>query len=153
MKLARLFYIATVFSLLSVSHVDAASVRVAYSAISGAMAPLWVTQEGGYFRREGLDIELLYIGGGSLLIQSVLGGDVQFAYGPSVPVVNAALRGSDLVLIANTGDTLIFSVMTKPEIKDPADLKNKRVGVTRLGGYSRSRAGICPKEVGAPKRS
>jgi NitT/TauT family transport system substrate-binding protein len=48
--------------------------------------------------------------------------------------VNAALRGSDLVLIANTGDTLIFSVMTKPEIKDPADLKNKRVGVTRLGG-------------------
>ena len=30
----------------------------------------------GYFRREGLDVELLYIGGGSLLIQSILGGDV-----------------------------------------------------------------------------
>jgi NitT/TauT family transport system substrate-binding protein len=134
MKLARLFYTAAVLSLLSVSHVEPAPVRVAYSAISGAMAPLWVTKEGGFFRREGLDVELLYIGGGSLLIQSVLGGDVQFAYGPSVPVVNAALRGSDLVLIANTGDTLIFSVMTKPEIKEPADLKNKRVGVTRLGG-------------------
>jgi len=81
-----------------------------------------------------LDVELLYIGGGSLLIQSILGGDVQFAYGPSVPVVNAAFRGSDLVFVANTGDTLIFSVMTKPEIKEPADLKSKRVGVTRLGG-------------------
>jgi NitT/TauT family transport system substrate-binding protein len=134
MKLSRLFCTMGGLLLLSVSHVEAAPVRVAYSAISGAMAPLWVTQEGGYFRREGLDIELLYIGGGSLLIQSVLGGDVQFAYGPSVPVVNAALRGSDLVLIANTGDTLIFSVMTKPEIQHPADLKNKRVGVTRLGG-------------------
>ena len=85
------------------------------------------------FRREGLDIEILYIGGGSLLIQSILGGDVQFAYGPSVPVVNAALRGSDLVFIANTGDTLIFSVMTKPEIKEPTDLKSKRVGVTHGG--------------------
>jgi NitT/TauT family transport system substrate-binding protein len=134
MKLARLFFTAAVLSLLSVSHVEPAQVRVAYSAISGAMAPLWVAREGEFFRREGLDVELLYIGGGSLLIQSVLGGDVQFAYGPSVPVVNAALRGSDLALIANTGDTLIFSVMTKPEIKEPADLKNKRVGVTRLGG-------------------
>lgn len=86
------------------------------------------------FRREGLDVELLYIGGGTLLVQSMLGGDVQFAYGPSVPVINAALRGSDLVLIANTGDTLIFSVMTKPDIKEPMDLKGKKVGVTRLGG-------------------
>ena len=120
--------------LLCLSRAQAAPVRVAYSAISGAMAPLWVTQEGGYFRRERLDVELLYIGGGSLLIQSILGGDVQFAYGPSVPVVNAAFRGSDLVFVANTGDTLIFSVMTKPEIKEPSDLKSKRVGVTRLGG-------------------
>ena len=135
MKFPRLLThtLAVVF-LLSLSQAQAAPVRVAYSAISGAMAPLWVTQEGGYFRREGLDVEILYIGGGSLLIQSILGGDVQFAYGPSVPVVNAALRGSDLVFIANTGDTLIFSVMTKPEIKEPIDLKSKRVGVTRLGG-------------------
>jgi hypothetical protein len=50
---------------------NAAPLRVAYSAISGAMAPLWVAQEGGYFKREGLDVELLYIGGGSLLIQSM----------------------------------------------------------------------------------
>jgi NitT/TauT family transport system substrate-binding protein len=114
--------------------VEAAPVRSAYSAISGAMAPLWTTQEGGYFRREGLDTELPYIGGGTLLIQAMLGGDIQFAYGPSVPVVNAALRGSDLVFIANTGDTLIYSVMTKPEIKEPADLKGTRIGVTRIGG-------------------
>jgi NitT/TauT family transport system substrate-binding protein len=119
---------------LGVSHVHATPIRIAYSAISGAMAPLWITQQGGYFRREGLDLELLYIGGGTLLIQSMLGGDVQFAYGPSVPVVNAALRGSDLVFIANTGDTLIFSVMTKPEIREPPDLKGKKIGVTRVGG-------------------
>jgi ABC-type nitrate/sulfonate/bicarbonate transport system substrate-binding protein len=135
MKLAHIStYTIAALLLLSLDRAQAAPVRVAYSAISGAMAPLWVTQEGGFFRRQGLDVELLYIGGGSLLIQSILGGDVQFAYGPSVPVINAALRGSDLALIANTGDTLIFSVMTKPEIKEPTDLKSKRVGVTRLGG-------------------
>jgi NitT/TauT family transport system substrate-binding protein len=119
---------------LATNSAAAAPLRVAYSAISGAMAPLWVAQEGGYFKREGLDVELLYIGGGSLLIQSMLSGDVPFAYGPSVPVINASLRGSDLVLIANTGNALIFSIMARPDIKQPSSLKGKKVGVTRLGG-------------------
>ena len=70
---------------------QAAPLRVAYSAISGAMSTLWVAEGGGYFKREGLDTELLYIGGGSLLIQAMLSGDVPFAYGPSVPVINASL--------------------------------------------------------------
>lgn len=116
------------------STLAAAPLRIAYSAISGAMSTLWVAQDAGYFKREGLDTELLYIGGGTLLIQSMLSGDVPFAYGPSVPVINATLRGSDLVLIGNTGNSLVFSIMSRPEIKQPAQLRGRRVGVTRLGG-------------------
>jgi ABC-type nitrate/sulfonate/bicarbonate transport system substrate-binding protein len=130
---ARVF-IAMVFVLGNVQFSAAAPLRIAYSAISGAMSTLWVAQEGGYFKREGLDTELLYIGGGSLLIQSMLSGAVPFAYGPSVPVINASLRGSDLVLIGNTGNSLVFSIMARPEIKQPAQLRGKKVGVTRLGG-------------------
>src|SRR3954468_15739689 len=91
--------------------IQAPPMRISYSAISGAMSSLWIAQEGGYFKREGLDVELLYIGGGSLLIQSMLSGDVPIAYGPSVPVINAGLRGADLVLIGNTGNSLVFSIM------------------------------------------
>jgi ABC-type nitrate/sulfonate/bicarbonate transport system substrate-binding protein len=125
---------AVVAIFFSASAAWSAPLHVAYSAISGAMAPLWVAQDGDYFRREGLDTRLLYIGGGSLLIQSMLGGDVQFAFGPSVPVVNATLRGADLVLIANTGNAMVFSIMSRPELKNPPDLKGKKIGVTRLGG-------------------
>ena len=64
----------------------------------------------------------------------MLSGDVPFAYGPSVPVIRASLRGAGLVLIGNTGNSLVFSVMSRPEIKQPANLKGKKVGVTRLGG-------------------
>jgi ABC-type nitrate/sulfonate/bicarbonate transport system substrate-binding protein len=64
----------------------------------------------------------------------MLSGEVPFAYGPSVPVINASLRGSDLVLIGNTGNALVFSIMSRPEIKQPVQLKGKKVGVTRLGG-------------------
>jgi NitT/TauT family transport system substrate-binding protein len=131
---------------------NAAPLRVAYSAISGAMSPLWVAQEGGYFKREGLDVELLYIGGGSLLIQSMLGGAVTFAYGPSVPVINASLRGANLVLIGNTGNSLVFSIMSRPEIRQATDLKGKRVGVTRLGGSTDWALDAALKDWGMERR-
>ncbi|HEX5605052.1 MAG TPA: ABC transporter substrate-binding protein [Candidatus Binatia bacterium] len=130
----------------------AAPLRIAYSAISGAMATLWVAQEAGYFKREALDTELLYIGGGSLLIQSMLSGEVPFAYGPSVPVINAALRGADLVLVANTGNALVFSIMSRPEIKQPANLKGKKIGVTRLGGSTDWALAAALKQWGIQRR-
>jgi ABC-type nitrate/sulfonate/bicarbonate transport system substrate-binding protein len=132
--------------------VVAAPLRIAYSAISGAMASLWVAQESGYFKRERLDTELLYIGGGSLLIQSMLSGDVPFAYGPSVPVINATLRGADLALIGNTGNSLIFSIMSRPEIKQPAQLKGKKIGVTRLGGSTDWALDAALKQWGIERR-
>ena len=132
--------------------VYAAPLRIAYSAISGAMSSLWVAQEGGYFKREGLDAELLYIGGGSLLIQSMISGDVPFAYGPSVPVINASLRGANLVLIGNTGNALVFSVMSRPEIKQASQLKGKKVGVTRLGGSTDWALDAALKQWGLERR-
>lgn len=134
------------------SAVEAAPLRIAYSAISGAMSSLWVAQEAGYFKREGLDVELLYVGGGSLLIQSMISGDVPFAYGPSVPVINASLRGADLVLIGNTSNSLVFSIISRPEIKQSANLKGKKVGVTRLGGSTDWALDAALKQWGLERR-
>ncbi|MBM4299603.1 MAG: hypothetical protein FJ143_17825, partial [Deltaproteobacteria bacterium] len=112
----------------------AESIRLAYSSISGAMASLWVAQDYGYFRRQGLDVQLLYIGGGSLVTQALIGGDVQFARLGASPVIQASLRGLSMKMIANTINTLVFSLMARPEILSFKDLKGKRIGLTRLGG-------------------
>lgn len=149
MKTMRLLFLVALFGFLMCrSPVSAAPIRVDYSAISGAMAPLWVTQEADLFKREGLDVEVLYIPGGSLVIQAMLAGDLQFAFGPSVPVIHATLRGLDLVLIANTGNTLVFSIMSRPEVKAPTNLRGKKVGVTRLGGSTDWALDFALKEWG-----
>jgi NitT/TauT family transport system substrate-binding protein len=109
-------------------------VRIAYSAISGAMGPLWVAHDLGIFSRQGLDVQLLYIGGGSVVTQALIGGDVQFVRLGASAVMQASLRGADLKMIGNTINSLVFSLMTRPEIKSPGDLKGKKIGVTRLGG-------------------
>ena len=149
---ARVLLLLFLGTLSLASAVQAAPLRVAYSAISGAMSSLWVAQEAGYFKREGLDVDLLYIGGGSLLIQSMISGDVPFAYGPSVPVINASLRGADFVLIGNTGNSLVFSIMSRPEIRQPANLKGKKVGVTRLGGSTDWALEAALKQWGLERR-
>jgi NitT/TauT family transport system substrate-binding protein len=109
-------------------------IRLAYSSISGAMAPLWVAQDYGYFRRHGLDVQLLYIGGGSVATQALLGGDVQFGRLGANAIVQASLRGANLKMIGNTINTLLFSLMARPEIQTAKDLKGRKIGLTRLGG-------------------
>lgn len=121
-------------SLWGAGSARAERVRVAYSSISGAMGPLWTANDLGLFNRNGLEVQLLYIGGGSVVTQALLGGDVQFVRLGASAVMQASLRGMDLKMIANTINRLVFSLMSRPEIKSPADLKGKKIGVTRLGG-------------------
>lgn len=121
-------------SFFAVAPSGAASVRIAYSSISGAMGPLWVAYDMGMFKRHGIDVQLLYIGGGSVVMQSLLGGDVQFVRLGANAIVQASRRGANLKIIANTINTLVFSLMARPEIQTAKDLKGKKFGVTRLGG-------------------
>jgi ABC-type nitrate/sulfonate/bicarbonate transport system substrate-binding protein len=67
-------------------------------------------------------------------------------------VINASLRGADLVLIGNTGNSLVFSIMSRPEIKQPANLKGKKVGVTRLGGSTDWALDAALKQWGLDRR-
>lgn len=129
-----LFLAAAVAFFLSAGSGRAERVRVAYSAISGAMGPLWMAHDLGLFNRQGLDVQLLYIGGGSVATQALIGGDVQFVRLGASAVVQASLRGAELKMIANTINRLVFSLMSRPEIQSPSDLRGKKIGVTRLGG-------------------
>jgi ABC-type nitrate/sulfonate/bicarbonate transport system substrate-binding protein len=142
------FLLAVILSLGAAGAAHAEKIRIAYSAISGAQLPLWVAQDQGLFRRQGLDTDLLYIGGGSVVVQAMLGGEVRFTRAAAPGIVQASLRGADLVMIANTVNTLVYSVMTRPEIKNPEDLRGKVLGVTRLGGATDYVVGLLAKKWG-----
>jgi NitT/TauT family transport system substrate-binding protein len=131
---SSILLLTVILALSAAGSAQAEKIRIAYSAISGVQLPLWVAQDKGLFKRHGLDTDLLYIGGGSVVVQAMLGGEVQFTRASAPGIVQAALRGADLVMIANTVNTLVYSVMTRPDVKIPEDLRGKKFGVTRLGG-------------------
>ncbi len=116
-----------VFFCLAGSSVRAEDLRIAYSAINGAQAPLWVAVEESIFSRHGLNVELIYIGGGSVVAgKPLISRDVQLARVRPNSVIQASLKGANLKMIANTVNTLVGSLMAKPAIRSPRGFWSER---------------------------
>ncbi len=108
-------------------------INVAYSSISGNIAPLWVTQDKGFFRKYGLEVQSILIESGTTTAQALVAGDIAFASVAGPPVIQSALRGADVVMIASVINTLTFQLFTERGITRPDQFKGKAVGVTRYG--------------------
>jgi NitT/TauT family transport system substrate-binding protein len=109
------------------------TVRIAVGTVSIASLPTWVAKESGYFTREGLQAELIYIRGGPQTLSALVGGDVNFAQVYSGPILSAHLTGADTVIVAGLVNQPLFSVMTAPSIDKPEDLRGKKVGISTYG--------------------
>ena len=108
-------------------------INVAFSSISGNMAPLWVTYEKGFFRKYGLDVQVILIESGTTTAQALVAGDISFAQVAGPAVIQSHLRGADTVMIAGVVNTLTFQLFTEKGITRPDQFKGKSVGVTRYG--------------------
>lgn len=107
--------------------------RLVYPAPSPTYLAAWVAREGGHFRDQGLNVELIYIPSGSLVIQAMLAGEAPVVFSGGRALVSATLGGADLVMIAGVVNVPAFYIMAVPEIKSLEDLRGKKVGVTRIG--------------------
>ena len=109
---------------------------IGWSAIAGSQAPFWITKEAGLFEKNGIDVTMIYVDGGSKATQAMMSGDMPIAQvGGNAPVV-ARLRGADITLIAGLLNVLAYSMVVAPEIKKPEDLKGKKLSVSRFGSNS-----------------
>ena len=114
-------------------------VRVGLSALSPTNWAVWVAEEQGFFKKHGIDPQVIFIGGGSARgVNALLAKDVQFMVIGGVGVITAALQGADVVMIASNVNLSTQRIISKPAIKTPQELKGKRVGVVSLGGNTHS---------------
>jgi NitT/TauT family transport system substrate-binding protein len=109
--------------------------RVAYPAPAGAFLPLWAAQDAGIFKKHGLQVELIAVGSSTRGIAAIVSGDLDILAGGGSSGVTSQLQGySDMALFANVIQSFLFSVMVQPSITEVAQLRGKRMGVTRFGG-------------------
>src|SRR5947207_7431164 len=106
---------------------------VGYTSASGVFAGLWIAQEAKLFDKYNIDSHLVLIASGSLMVQSMLGGDLPISAAAGSASVDAALAGSDMTMFGALVKVPAFYIMALPEIKSIEDLRGKSVGVTRFG--------------------
>ncbi len=111
-------------------------ISVAYSSISPFMSPAWIAQDMGFFRTNGLNVELIFIESGSRTVQTLVSGDIVAAQVAGAPVIQSNLKGSNIVMIAGLLNTLPYKLMVSRDITRPDQLKGKRLAVSRVGGSS-----------------
>lgn len=108
--------------------------RVGYSASTIDQVPAWVALDGGYFQKNGLDVDLQYVGGGTDTLASLMSGEAQVSIQGGNEAMSAVAGGADLVLIASLLPVYAFKLEAVQGINSLEDLKGKRLAVSTIGG-------------------
>jgi NitT/TauT family transport system substrate-binding protein len=107
--------------------------KVAYPTTIGAMSVLWVTKEARLFEKYGLDVELIYIAGSSMVAQAMLAKEIPLSEIAIPAVIQADLGGADMVMLTGPNHKPGQKIMAKSEIKVVDALKGKKIGISRFG--------------------
>jgi NitT/TauT family transport system substrate-binding protein len=142
----------TAILILSAPATSADKLRIGYGAPSVPMSILWITQEAKLFEKNGLDVEVLYLES-ALVQRALIAGNIAFGQMTGSLMSAPKLQGADLVMVAGFLNHLTYRLVARPDIKTVADIKGKRVGVSRFGaGADRatrlllSRLGLSPEK-------
>src|SRR5688500_10923583 len=118
--------------LLHTSTVEAADkMTVAYATLGPALSPGWVTSEKRIWQKHGLDVDLVYLGGGARSVPALLSNSIQLFFGSDTAAYVAAIQGAKVVKLGVTMNTLGYFLMTTPEIRRSEE---RRVGEGGVGG-------------------
>ena len=107
---------------------------VSYGGTAGYQLPLWVNKELGFSKKHGVDLELILIQAGSPNIQALLGGSLQLTQTAATSAVIGATKGAPVVIVATLENKLPMLLVSRPEIKEPQQLRGKVIGINRFGG-------------------
>src|SRR5262245_33322244 len=109
-------------------------VVIGYPSPTPRVAPLWIAQDLDFFGKYGLTAQLVLVRNNQMLTAGLAAGDIDVGYTGGTTVLGAAAAGVELKLIASFVSRGRGYLIVRPDIKKPADLAGKRIGVQSIGG-------------------
>lgn len=109
-------------------------VKLAYGNISGDFMPVWVAQEAGIYRKNGLDVDLISIDGGSRTMAAILSGDIQVGIVGGAESLSATAEGAAVTTFAVLVPVFPYHLMAASDVKTVQELRGKKVGISSPGG-------------------
>ena len=140
MKISRSVNIIVVLLLAASAMIHNAAaqekVRLSHSALETSNAVWFIAQELGFYKKHGLDSELLFIPSTTTSLTSLLAGDVNVANVSGGAVASAVLAGAQIAIVACYLNSLPYELVVNESIKSAEELKGKSIGISRLGSAS-----------------
>ena len=131
-----------------------ARIVVGVSTVNVAFLPIYLTQDKGFFKDEGLDVLVVMFNAGATNLQAVIGGDVQIMAGGVPETVLARASGVDIKNFWAISNVMPFQIYGRPNMKSLKDGKGKKFAISRFGSLSEfltrsalRQAGVDPKDV------
>jgi NitT/TauT family transport system substrate-binding protein len=121
---------------------------IAYSSLGPMATGIWMAKDSGAFDKYGIQADVIFISSGPVVVQALIGGDLQGGSGATNAVINAILNGAPIIGVAATANRPYHRLFVQPEINRLEDLKGKTLGVTRFGSITDNLTRILLRKSG-----
>jgi NitT/TauT family transport system substrate-binding protein len=135
------------FSAHSASAQKLTKLTAGYASLSSSHLPMWMAKETGIFSKNGLDVQMVFLSG-TAAIMALIAGESPISQTAGIGIVNSGLGGSDAALVAGGTVSLDWWLMSRPEIKTPAQLKGGSVAISTFGTASDFVARFALRRIG-----
>jgi ABC-type nitrate/sulfonate/bicarbonate transport system substrate-binding protein len=113
-----------------------AKIPFPYGPLGLNSVPWVVAKETRIFEKNGLDLDMVYVGASAVIVQSMLSGSSNIAGFGGPAVVTNVLRGGDIIQVAAMAPYFTQSLFARPDIRDLRGLQGKKIGITRFGSVT-----------------
>jgi ABC-type nitrate/sulfonate/bicarbonate transport system substrate-binding protein len=144
--------LALILSMSAASAQQLEKIVIGHSSLRNDIAFLWVPQQLGFFKKNGLDPTIVFISGGVRMIQAIVSESAAMGSTGAALVTSAAAGGADTVMILGITNLLTYDIWAKPEIKRPEDLKGKRLAISGFGSSSHVASYLMLKHFGLDEK-
>ena len=134
MRVQRIAVLCFLFVVSSIQALAADKLVGIHSAIAISQSLPWIAREAGIFRKNNLDFDLVLMRSAGTAAAAMIGGETDVGLIGGIGILSAYVQGAqDFVIVGAVKNILTHSIVAKPDIKRPEDLKGKSIGVNRLG--------------------
>ena len=136
MKQFRLLLLLTLILSGFAPRSGSAKIIVGLSSVNVAFLPVYVTEEKGFFKDEGLEVLLVLFNAGSTNLQALMGGDVQIMGSAFVETLGGRAAGFDVKNFWGVCNIMPFQLYSQPDFKSMKQAKGKRFAISRFGSLT-----------------
>jgi NitT/TauT family transport system substrate-binding protein len=123
-------------------------IKLDYSSADASNSVWFTAQDRGFFKKHGLDSQLIFIPSTTTAVASIIAGDVAVGNAAGSGVASADVAGANLLLVGCFLNTLPYELVVQESIKSAEDLRGKSVGISRVGSASDVAARVLIKGLG-----